>query len=403
MASELEEQILAFTQTEEATFSFLPTLTSSDRAAVHRLARRYDLLTKSTGSELTNDRILTLHRRSDEDIEQRKRKRAKDASLDEEERHKKAADAQVTAWKTGGAQEQQQQDGEEEWTVEGEEEEWYDAYDDLKAAEARAKTFYTLLGVPRGEDGSVTGGESRLRAGYHRGLMRWNPSNGNWGGIENFYRAQKRFKHVVIAYAVLMDPERRSIYHRLGVEGLRSSEAYQEESVFDLDEWEQCEYFFSGTDPDDREYFLLNGNQQLSDEEGESEEDAEGDAECAEDDAGVGALATFAAARAAAPSAPALPAEVKEEEMPRAPAGLGMRAGRVPAGPSDPDPWRLVARKIKSTTATAAVLSALPALPVDAADVNAKEARMSAGKQADRRSANRRRGKRITVVIEDCE
>jgi hypothetical protein len=50
---------------------------------------------------------------------------------------------------------------------------------------------------------------------------------------------------------------------------------YQQDSVFELDEWERRDHFFSGADPADREYFLLNGNQQLSDDEEEEEVEKE--------------------------------------------------------------------------------------------------------------------------------
>ena len=72
-----------------------------------------------------------------------------------------------------------------------------------------------------------------------------------------------------------MDSDRRQIYAAHGVKGLKKSEAYQEENLFELDPWEACERFFEAEDPDDREYFLLNGNAQLSDEESEDDEDEE--------------------------------------------------------------------------------------------------------------------------------
>lgn len=55
-----------------------------------------------------------------------------------------------------------------------------------------------------------------------------------------------RFRRASLAYVVLHDPARRSIYATNGYDGTRLSESYQEESVFEMDARSIRERFFAG-------------------------------------------------------------------------------------------------------------------------------------------------------------
>jgi hypothetical protein len=149
-------------------------------------------------------------------------------------------------------------DGEEEWWAESLEhlqEDAFDLYDALHVSKA-------VFNV------------DRARASYHRLSYRYHPETGAQGGQDAFCR-------LTLAYAVLKDEERRRIYDELGFASLVRSESYMDPSVFETDPYEFYERFYSGEDPADKEYFLVNGPEvHMSDsEEEEAEEEEEEEAE----------------------------------------------------------------------------------------------------------------------------
>ncbi len=69
--------------------------------------------------------------------------------------------------------------------------------------------FYSLLGVSRGA------GEAEIKRAYRRLAMEYHPDR------NPSPEAEARFKEIAEAYAVLTDPEKRSLYDRYGEAGLR--------------------------------------------------------------------------------------------------------------------------------------------------------------------------------------
>ena len=67
----------------------------------------------------------------------------------------------------------------------------------------------------------------------------------------------------------------RRIYKAAGYAGLRSSEAYQETSVFELDATDTYHAFFDGREDADRDYLLLNGDARADRPPAPSEEELE--------------------------------------------------------------------------------------------------------------------------------
>ena len=254
--SELAKAVAKFCDGDAPEKAFPASLCGAERAALHQLARRAGLRAVSAGSEAEGTRVLTLHRPSSEE----ERLRAVEAAAREEsekQAKKKQRDepeepAAAAASGAGSAERDPEQDTE------------YDSQEEEAVEELDGRDLHELLSVPVGANAS------RLRAAYHRMLLkchpahlRWTPSSGR-PRVEAYRETKRRFRQIAIAYRVLQDPERARIYGDHGVKGLKRSEAYQEENVFELDPWESCDDFFEGEDPEDREYFLLNGNQQLS-------------------------------------------------------------------------------------------------------------------------------------------
>lgn len=162
----------------------------------------------------------------------------------------------------------EQYDEEVEWTAE--DDETWDAETD--------RDYYAALEL--GKTPSVS--SSRVRAAYHKQVQRWHPYNGTWhlegdtaddpmahGGRR---AALRRFWAISEAYLVLADPERRRIYDECGFKGLKQSESCYAESVFEKDAFQLYEDFFNGSDPEARDFLLMNGGES-SDSEGSEEMD----------------------------------------------------------------------------------------------------------------------------------
>jgi DnaJ-class molecular chaperone len=74
------------------------------------------------------------------------------------------------------------------------------------------RDFYTVLGVKKDAN------EADLKKAYRKLALRWHPDKNK----DNKDVAEKKFKEVAEAYAVLNDKEKREIYDKFGEEGLKS-------------------------------------------------------------------------------------------------------------------------------------------------------------------------------------
>ena len=74
------------------------------------------------------------------------------------------------------------------------------------------KDYYKILGVSR--DAS----EDEIKKSYRKIAMQYHPDR-NPGNKE----AEEKFKMASEAYEVLRDPEKREIYDRYGIEGLKGT------------------------------------------------------------------------------------------------------------------------------------------------------------------------------------
>mmetsp|Transcript_34089 Transcript_34089/g.43981 ORF Transcript_34089/g.43981 Transcript_34089/m.43981 type:complete len:548 (-) Transcript_34089:168-1811(-) len=144
------------------------------------------------------------------------------------------------------------------------------------------------------EDGQVKGGTSRLRSQYHKLSMRYHPDSfkpkrsGNVTSVPTQRSsAEQHFRRVAIAFETLKDPARAAIFATHGFEGLEKSESFGEYSILDTRPFARFDAFFDGSDPDDREYLLLEaasgGNFSDEDDAGEVTE-AEDDDDDEHDD-----------------------------------------------------------------------------------------------------------------------
>ena len=104
-----------------------------------------------------------------------------------------------------------------------------------------------------GSSGGVVGGDSRLRAQFHRRSLKYHPSHfrpvrsGNTMPVlEQRRHAHLRFRQVALAFVVLKDPARREVYDSAGFNGLRQSEAYadDENNLFWWDPFTIFDSFF---------------------------------------------------------------------------------------------------------------------------------------------------------------
>jgi DnaJ-class molecular chaperone len=124
-----------------------------------------------------------------------------------------------------------------------------DEWEELEALEDL--DLFTILGVTRPAGGSVSiaGGESRIRAAYHKTAAQ------TYRRLERcpehsprYLEVSRLFRRIAVAYLVLKDRERRRIYTENGYQALVTSETYEEKSVFDADAFEVYEHFFGGSD-----------------------------------------------------------------------------------------------------------------------------------------------------------
>jgi molecular chaperone DnaJ len=74
------------------------------------------------------------------------------------------------------------------------------------------KDYYKILGVSRDAT------EEQIKKSYRKIAMQYHPDR-NPGNKE----AEERFKVSSEAYEVLRDPEKREIYNRFGIEGLKGT------------------------------------------------------------------------------------------------------------------------------------------------------------------------------------
>src|SRR5229473_3443747 len=72
--------------------------------------------------------------------------------------------------------------------------------------------YYAVLGVARTAD------EAEIKKAYRKLAMRYHPDK---VGVEEKVQAEAKFKEITEAYEVLRDPEKRTVYDRYGVAGLK--------------------------------------------------------------------------------------------------------------------------------------------------------------------------------------
>ncbi|CAE7864808.1 HEMB, partial [Symbiodinium sp. KB8] len=160
-----------------------------------------------------------------------------------------------------------------EWTADDEDEWQKDTHRD----------YYEALGLTRSDGMSISA--SRVRAAYHRMVQKWHPdfqsieTSGSCDQENGPQRTQhevlRRFWLITEAYLVLKDPERRRIYDECGFAHFKQSEACYQEPVFEQDAYQVYEDFFNGTDPEARDFLLMNGG--VADSGSESDDSMEGE------------------------------------------------------------------------------------------------------------------------------
>mmetsp|Transcript_27140 Transcript_27140/g.57638 ORF Transcript_27140/g.57638 Transcript_27140/m.57638 type:complete len:529 (-) Transcript_27140:70-1656(-) len=139
------------------------------------------------------------------------------------------------------------------------------------------RDYYAAIGLSK-SSANLSG--TRIRAAYHKLARKLFPGRRTLKAgakpedIEAKRKAMRSFWLLTEAFLVLKDPERKAIYDDWGVVGLRKSEACYEESIFEKDAFEVYDAFFSGQDPEDRDFLLMNGK---GDDDSESEEEDEDD------------------------------------------------------------------------------------------------------------------------------
>eukprot|EP00931_Biecheleriopsis_adriatica_P048042 TRINITY_DN27741_c0_g1_i1.p1 TRINITY_DN27741_c0_g1~~TRINITY_DN27741_c0_g1_i1.p1 ORF type:complete len:225 (+),score=73.78 TRINITY_DN27741_c0_g1_i1:92-766(+) len=114
--------------------------------------------------------------------------------------------------------------------------------------DAASEDYYEILGISR------TASTDEVKKGYRKLALRWHPDK-NLNDREN---AERMFKRVAEAYEVLSNAEKRSVYDRLGKEGLEqddddgddeSNDGHGEASQGARDAFSVFNEFFGGQDP----------------------------------------------------------------------------------------------------------------------------------------------------------
>mmetsp|Transcript_14552 Transcript_14552/g.39970 ORF Transcript_14552/g.39970 Transcript_14552/m.39970 type:complete len:620 (-) Transcript_14552:21-1880(-) len=170
--------------------------------------------------------------------------------------------------------EDETEDEEEDEEESDEEDTIWSRTDEEAWNQAADRDYYAALKI-RKTAGPMS---SRARAAYHRESVKCHPDHRcrwarwRWDTDPSARAAYKEalvsFWTVTEAYLVLKDAERKRVYDECGLECLRKSEDCQQESIFDADAFDVYEGFFEGRDPEDRDFLLMNGTDDASDEEG---------------------------------------------------------------------------------------------------------------------------------------
>ncbi|CAE7653734.1 Dnajb3 [Symbiodinium sp. CCMP2456] len=171
-----------------------------------------------------------------------------------------------------------------EWTADDEDEWQKDTHRD----------YYEALGLTRSDGMSISA--SRVRAAYHRMVQKWHPDfqsietpgscDQENGPQRTRHEVLRRFWLITEAYLVLKDPERRRIYDECGFAHFKQSEACYQEPVFEQDAYQVYEDFFNGTDPEARDFLLMNGG--VADSGSESDDSMEAELAVGPGDARAG-------------------------------------------------------------------------------------------------------------------
>lgn len=82
-------------------------------------------------------------------------------------------------------------------------------YAQQEAKKAKKKDYYKILGVQKGDE------EKKIKTAYRKLALKWHPDK-NAESDESKARAEKMFKEINEAWAVLSDPEKRR-QHDMGM------------------------------------------------------------------------------------------------------------------------------------------------------------------------------------------